>query len=402
MWMPFEQVLKVESGDVDFDSFGMAPWDAGRMYSRTVGAPYRTRMLQWLIPLLCRPVIMNGLIRTRTVYTENGLDTNRMKPTDSPRLTVTPGEWYGNDVFTQIRHELRDAGDNSAAVDCNAVIRNNLIFRRLCLPPEEVSAGRYETDDFTEMDCTASDSDASDMNDLISRQLCLLPEEVSAGLDGTDDFPETDCAAADGGAADMNYLIFRQLSLSPDDDSDSVAYNTGTVGLDDLIFRRLSLSPEECASGRNAAVDAMKFAVMIFRCTKLPPDEFSAGQNGDYIWHDLGTEPSVCNRPVTGSHGFGSSHRLERCCLWRETLPIRGSFDGCMYTIPVLGRDLRCLCPAELRRCNPRTPLVSRASYDAEGNSYDLVIILDSLSVASSPCMARWRKCLCGITHVSV
>ena len=76
--------------------------------------------------------------------------------------------------------------------------------------------------------------------------------------------------------------------------------------------------------------------------------------------------------------------------------PIRGSFDGCLYTIPVLGRDLRGLCPAELRRCNPRTALVSRASYDvdvpvhsllcccclgyvfAERNSYDLVIILDS------------------------
>ena len=198
---------------MDFDSFGMAAWDAGRMYSQTLGEPYWTRMLQWLMRLLCRPVIMNRLIRTRTVYTENGLDTNMMKPTDSPRLTVTPGEWYGNDVFTQIRHELRDAGDNSAAMDCNTVIRNNLISRRLCLPPEEVSAGRYETDDFPETDCTAADSDASDMNDLISRRLCLPTEEVSAGRYETDDFPETDCAAADSGAADMNNLIFRLLSL---------------------------------------------------------------------------------------------------------------------------------------------------------------------------------------------
>ena len=141
VWMPFEQIYRVESGDVEFDSFGMAPWDAGGMYSRTLGEPYRTRMLQWLMRLLCRPVIMNRLIRTRTVYMENGLDTNMMKPTDSPRLTVTPGEWY---VLTQIRHELRDAGDNSAAMDCNAVIRNNLTSLRLCLPPEEVSAGRYE------------------------------------------------------------------------------------------------------------------------------------------------------------------------------------------------------------------------------------------------------------------
>ena len=64
----------------------------------------------------------------------------------------------------------------------------------------------------------------------------------------------------------------------------------------------------------------MKFAVIIFRRTKLPLDEFSAGRNGDYIWHDLGTEPSVCNRPVTGSHGFGSSHRLGQWCLWFAAL----------------------------------------------------------------------------------
>ena len=38
-------------------------------------------------------------------------------------------------------HEIRDAWDDSAAVDCNAVIRINLISCRLCLLPEEVSAG---------------------------------------------------------------------------------------------------------------------------------------------------------------------------------------------------------------------------------------------------------------------
>ena len=32
VWMPFKQVYNVESGDVDFDSFGMAPWDAGGMH----------------------------------------------------------------------------------------------------------------------------------------------------------------------------------------------------------------------------------------------------------------------------------------------------------------------------------------------------------------------------------
>ena len=78
-------------------------------------------------------------------------------PTDSPRLTVTPGEWYGSDVLTQIRHELRDARDISATVDCNAVIRSELISRRLGLPPEEVSTRRDGTDDFPETDCAAAD-----------------------------------------------------------------------------------------------------------------------------------------------------------------------------------------------------------------------------------------------------
>ena len=62
---------------------------------------------------------------------------------------------------------------------------------------------------------------------------------------------------------------------------------------------------------------------MIFRHTNLPPDEFSARRNGDYIWRDLWTGPSVCNRPVAGSHGFGSSNRLEQCCLWLAALPFR-------------------------------------------------------------------------------
>ena len=46
VWMPFEQVHSAESGDVDFDSFGMAPWDAGGIHSRTHSEPFRTIMLQ--------------------------------------------------------------------------------------------------------------------------------------------------------------------------------------------------------------------------------------------------------------------------------------------------------------------------------------------------------------------
>ena len=111
---------------------------------------------------------------------------------------------------------------------------------------------RYVTDDFPEMDCTAAVSDAADMKDLIFRRLCLPPEEFSTGLDGTDDFPETDCAVADNGTVDMSDLIFRQLSLPPSDDSAAVDYDTGVVRLHDLVFLQLSSPPEEfCRRGRS-------------------------------------------------------------------------------------------------------------------------------------------------------
>ena len=44
VWVSFEQVHNIESGDVDFDSFRMAPWDAGGMHSRTSSEPFRTMM----------------------------------------------------------------------------------------------------------------------------------------------------------------------------------------------------------------------------------------------------------------------------------------------------------------------------------------------------------------------
>ena len=74
--------------------------------------------------------------------TENGLDTIMMITTDSPRLTVTPGECYASDGTTQIKRDLRHTHDISAAVDCNTVEPNDMIFRLLSLPAENVSAGR--------------------------------------------------------------------------------------------------------------------------------------------------------------------------------------------------------------------------------------------------------------------
>ena len=205
VWMTFEQVHNVVSGDVDFDSFGMAPWDAGGMHGDhcQLHEALQTMMLQWLMRLLCRPVIVHGLNRTMTMNTENGLDTIMMITTDSPRLTVTPGECYASDGTTQIRRDLRHTHDISAAVDCNAVEPNDLILRRLSLPPENVSAG-----------CDGNhgspmiDSAAVELNDLIFRRLSFPPEEFAGGWD---------TAAAACGAVKLDDMIFRRTSFPPDE-----------------------------------------------------------------------------------------------------------------------------------------------------------------------------------------
>ena len=81
---------------MNFDSFGMAPWDAGGMHGDDCllyGTCWKM-MLQWLFRLSCRPVIVNGLDRTMRINTKYGLDRIMMTNTDSPWLAVTPSEWY--------------------------------------------------------------------------------------------------------------------------------------------------------------------------------------------------------------------------------------------------------------------------------------------------------------------
>ena len=207
VWMPFEQVHCVVSGEVDFDSFGMAPWDAGGMHGDRfqLREALQTMMLQWLMRLLCRPVIMHGLDRTIPMNTENRLDMIMMITTDSPRLTVTPGEWYASDVLTQLRRDLRQTYGipevtgamydcrtvwgsprmYSAAVDCNAV-EKNMVFHRLSLPPEELSAGRDGNYGFPKIDSAAVDygTGAVRLDDLIFRCTIFPPDEFSAGRNG--------------------------------------------------------------------------------------------------------------------------------------------------------------------------------------------------------------------------
>ena len=98
---------------------------------------------------------------------------------------------------------------------------------------------------------------------------------------------------------------------------DSAAADCGAVGLDDLIFRRTSFPPDELSArcdkiyttdyntvwgfphidSATADCDAVD---LIFRRTSFPPHDLSAGRDIDYIWRDLWTGLSVCNRSVTG------------------------------------------------------------------------------------------------------
>ena len=73
IWQPLEQVRYVASDNVKFDSFGMAPWDSNGMFgdSGQHHETLRTMMLQWLMRLLCRKAVRNGLNRTMKMNTEN-------------------------------------------------------------------------------------------------------------------------------------------------------------------------------------------------------------------------------------------------------------------------------------------------------------------------------------------
>ena len=141
----------VVSGDVDFDSFGMVPWDASGMHGGGCRfcETFWTMMFQWLIRLSCRPVIMDGLDRTMRMNTDYGHEGIMTTNVDSPRLAVTPGEWYASEMLTMMTTDLRNCRTvggfpqiNSAAANCDAVELDDLIFRRTSFPPDEFSVGR--------------------------------------------------------------------------------------------------------------------------------------------------------------------------------------------------------------------------------------------------------------------
>ena len=119
VWEPLEHLHCVVSDDVDFDSFWMVPWDA----DWTLGDSCRLCVTFWrtlhrsVIWLSCRPAIVDGhglrLIRSLgqliVLNIDMGLtdvlsvghipDMNMKVNTESPRLAITPGEWYASDLL---------------------------------------------------------------------------------------------------------------------------------------------------------------------------------------------------------------------------------------------------------------------------------------------------------------
>ena len=200
--------------------------------------------------------------------------------TDSPRLAVTPGEWYASETIWTIRIDLRQRNGftriigalcdcwtvgccpqlDSAAVDCGAVGLDDLIFRRTSFPPNDYSAGCDQT--YTE------------------------DYSIVRG------FPHLE-SAVDAAAADC-----------------------GTVELVDLIVRRMS----------------------------FPPDDLSAGRDGDYIWKDLWTSSSasheveapfhspLCHHSVGPAGGNVGGRRSPAVACWASdhwvasSNPLRGMF----------------------------------------------------------------------------
>ena len=122
-------------------------------------------MLQWLMWLLFRQTIMNGLNRTMRMNTEYGLGQSLMMNTDSPRFAVTPGEWYANETIRMIRTDLHQADEfakimsamcdyKTAEVfpqlDAATAELDDLIVHRTSFPPDKFSA---ERDSMCMIDC---------------------------------------------------------------------------------------------------------------------------------------------------------------------------------------------------------------------------------------------------------
>ena len=103
----------------------------------------------------------------------------------------------------------------------------------------------------------------------------------------------------------------------------SLPPNTAVTKVGELVHEHLALF-------RRTNFPPNRFVVSLYRYRKFvhrpnpTPEVCAAGRNGGYIRSNIGTVPSVCNEPVTGSQAHGSSHRLGRCDLVWSAIPSLG------------------------------------------------------------------------------
>ena len=108
VWMPFEQACDEESGDVDFDSFKTAPWDAGGTKRDEIHGAR------------CRPMV-HKVDRWTTGNTKCELTTNRLVDTNCPRLESTPGEGDASYRRTDWSAERHTSGRTLSASGMNCL-----------------------------------------------------------------------------------------------------------------------------------------------------------------------------------------------------------------------------------------------------------------------------------------
>ena len=172
------------------------------------------------VPELCRSVMTVGLcpevtgplpdqrlgmdlIRIMMMNTEYGRDRIMRRNMESPRLAVTPGEWYASDILATMNTDLRQMNGipdvigamkdcrtvwgfpqiDSATVDCGTVELNDMIFRRTSFPLDELRDGDFMKDcrtvwGFPQMNSAAVDCSAVELDDLIFRRMSFPPCET--------------------------------------------------------------------------------------------------------------------------------------------------------------------------------------------------------------------------------
>ena len=219
-----------------------------------------------------------------------------------------------NDV-TILRRRLPRRQDSAEHDECyisviNMVVEfNDVVFRRRRLPQTEVFSVGVEE----KYIAPRRDSVSAEQNNLTFRR----PKPPRMVFSTEQDM---NCSGIKGNSTvsePCNHSC-RRRSLPP---NTAVTEVGGLVHKHIALFRQTNFPPNRVvAEVNNSVYKYRKF----FRRPDPTPVVCAAGRNGGYIRSNIGTVPSLCNAPVTGSQALGSSHRLGRCCLWWTALPSHG------------------------------------------------------------------------------